>query len=35
VGVESAETPAAVVDEADLVVEGTDGFLRILEILAV
>lgn len=34
VGVASAETPAAVVDEADLVVEGTGGFLRILEILA-
>ena len=34
VGVASAETPAAVVDEADLVVEGTDGFLQILECLA-
>ncbi len=34
VGVASAETPAAVVEEADLVVEGTEGFLRILESLA-
>ena len=29
-----AESPAAVVDEADLVVEGTDGFLEMLECLA-
>lgn len=34
VGVASAETPAVVVDEADLVVQGTDGFLQILESLA-
>jgi trehalose 6-phosphate phosphatase len=34
VGVASAETPADVVDEADLVVEGTDGFVRVLEILS-
>jgi trehalose 6-phosphate phosphatase len=33
VGVASAETPEAVVEEADLVVEGTDGFLRVLETL--
>jgi trehalose 6-phosphate phosphatase len=33
VGVESTETPAAVVDEADLVVKGTDGFLQVLESL--
>jgi trehalose 6-phosphate phosphatase len=33
VGVASAESPAAVVDEADLVVEGTDGFLQVLESL--
>ena len=34
VGVGSAESPAAVVDEADLVVAGTDGFLQVLESLA-
>ena len=33
VGVKSAEGPAAVVDEADLVVDGTDGFLEVLEAL--
>ena len=35
VGVASSESPAAVVDEADLVVEGTDGFLQLLESLTV
>ena len=34
VGVASAETPAGVYDEADLVVEGTDGFVRVLEMLS-
>ena len=34
VGVASNETPAAVLDEADLAVEGTGGFLQILEMLA-
>jgi trehalose 6-phosphate phosphatase len=34
-GVASAETPAAVIEEADVVVEGTDGFLRVLEALTV
>jgi trehalose 6-phosphate phosphatase len=34
VGVASAETPAAVIEEADLVVEGTEGFLQVLEALA-
>jgi trehalose 6-phosphate phosphatase len=33
VGVKSVEGPAAVVDEADLVVDGTDGFLEVLEAL--
>ena len=33
VGVASPESPAEVLDEADLVVEGTDGFLEILEVL--
>ena len=34
VGVASPETPAGVVEEADLVVEGTEGFREILEILS-
>jgi trehalose-phosphatase len=34
VAVTSAETPETVIDEADLVVEGTEGFLRILTILS-
>ena len=33
VGVSSAETPPVVVAEADLVVEGTEGFLQVLETL--
>jgi trehalose 6-phosphate phosphatase len=33
IGVASAETPPAVVEEADVMVEGTDGFLRVLETL--
>jgi trehalose 6-phosphate phosphatase len=33
VGVASPESPAEVLDEADLVVEGTEGFLKILEAL--
>jgi trehalose 6-phosphate phosphatase len=33
IGVASAETPQSVVEEADVMVEGTDGFLRVLEIL--
>jgi len=33
VGVKSAEGPAAVLEEADLAVEGTDGFLGVLEAL--
>jgi trehalose 6-phosphate phosphatase len=34
VGVASSESPAAVIDEADVVVEGTEGYLSVLEILA-
>jgi trehalose 6-phosphate phosphatase len=34
VGVRSDEGPAAIVDRADIVVEGTPGFVRVLEILA-
>ncbi len=33
VGVKSAEGPAAVVEEADLVVDGTNGYLEVLEAL--
>jgi trehalose 6-phosphate phosphatase len=33
VGVASAETPPSLVEEADVMVEGTDGFLRVLETL--
>jgi len=34
VGVRSAEGPAAIVDQADHVVEGTEGFVAVLEALA-
>src|SRR3954453_10075191 len=34
VGVRSNEGPAAIVDRADLVVEGTPGFVQVLEVLA-
>jgi trehalose 6-phosphate phosphatase len=34
VGVRSDEGPAAIVDRADLVVEGTPGFVQVLEVLA-
>src|SRR4051794_21678706 len=34
VGVRSDEGPAAIVDRADLVVDGTPGFVQVLEILA-
>jgi trehalose 6-phosphate phosphatase len=35
VGVRSAEGPAAIVERADLVVDGVEGFTRVLEALAV
>jgi trehalose 6-phosphate phosphatase len=34
VGVRSDEGPAAIVERADLVVEGTSGFVQVLEVLA-
>jgi trehalose 6-phosphate phosphatase len=34
VGVASDEGPAAIVERADVVVEGTPGFLEVLEALA-
>jgi trehalose 6-phosphate phosphatase len=34
VGVRSDEGPAAIVDRADLVVDGTPGFVQVLEVLA-
>ena len=34
VGIHSDEGPAAIVDRADLVVEGTAGFVQVLEQLA-
>jgi trehalose 6-phosphate phosphatase len=34
VGVRSDEGPAAIVERADLVVDGTDGFVQVLEVLA-
>jgi trehalose 6-phosphate phosphatase len=34
VGVRSDEGPAAIVERADLVVDGTGGFAQILEVLA-
>jgi trehalose 6-phosphate phosphatase len=34
VGIRSTEGPAAIVDRADLVVDGTTGFVQVLEVLA-
>lgn len=34
VGVRSEEGPAAIVERADLVVDGTEGFAQVLEVLA-
>ena len=34
VGVRSDEGPAAIVERADLVVDGTPGFVQVLEVLA-
>jgi trehalose 6-phosphate phosphatase len=34
VGVRSDEGPAAIVDRADLIVDGTPGFVQVLEVLA-